>query len=268
MGFLNKIFGDKVKVPKFNEIDPDKEVEAAFKAIQEQLPEGKRIARSFAEADAETALAVLEQIAPGTRENINLQTGNIQAGLRGELPEDVQRFMVDRSVAQAQDGGFGGSQAATFGELRNLGLTSLQRADVAMNQSAQMFASIRSLMPQQQSVANMFLTPGQRIGVKQTERNLRFQRDMKAAEIAAQPDPVTKGLVDVGVKIAGSAIGAGLGGGMGSSLASAAGSGGVPFAPQYSLPAGYSGPTLGTPPNAQPSFLKKFLGNIGTSMMG
>ena len=46
MGFLKDIFGSKVKVPKFNEIDPDKEVEAAFKAIQEQLPEGKRVARS------------------------------------------------------------------------------------------------------------------------------------------------------------------------------------------------------------------------------
>jgi hypothetical protein len=252
MGFLKDIFGSKVKVPKFNEIDPDKEVEAAFKAIQEQLPEGKRVARSIAEADAETALAVLEQFAPGSQAAIQQQMQNIQAGLRGELPEDVQRFMVDRSVAQAQDGGFGGSQAATFGELRNLGLTSLQRIDTAMGQSAQAFQTIRGLMPQQQSVANMFLTPWQRIGVRQTERNAQFQRDMAAAEIAAQPDPVTKGLVDAGVKIAGSAIGAGLGGGMGSSLASAAG----------------SGPTLGTPPNAQPSFLKKFLGNIGSSMMG
>jgi hypothetical protein len=34
MGFLNKIFGDKVKVPKFKEIDPDAEIQKAFDSIQ------------------------------------------------------------------------------------------------------------------------------------------------------------------------------------------------------------------------------------------
>lgn len=211
MGFLNKIFGDKVKVPKFKEIDPDAEIDKAFRSIQQRMPEGKRVARSIAEADAETALAVLEQIAPGTRENINLQTGNIRAGLRGELPEDVQRFIIDRSVAQARDGGFGGSQAATFGELRNLGLTSLQRADVAMNQSAQMLSSIRSLMPQQQSVANMFLTLWQRIDFVRSERNAKLQRDMAAAKAAAQPDPVTAGVAPAIAKFAGVGLGGLLG---------------------------------------------------------
>ena len=211
MGVLNKIFGDKFKVPKFKEIDPDAEIAKAFRSTQQRMPEGKRVARSIAEADAETALAVLEQIAPGTRENINLQTGNIRAGLRGELPEDVQRFIIDRSVAQARDGGFGGSQAATFGELRNLGLTSLQRADVAMNQSAQMLSSIRSLMPQQQSVANMFLTPGQRIDFVRSERNAKLQRDMAAAKAAAQPDPVTAGVAPAIAKFAGVGLGGLLG---------------------------------------------------------
>jgi hypothetical protein len=89
MGFLNKIFGSKVKVPKFKEIDPDAEIDKAFRSIQQRMPEGKRVARSIAEADTETALAVLEQFAPGSQAAIQQQMQNIQAGLRGELPEDV-----------------------------------------------------------------------------------------------------------------------------------------------------------------------------------
>ena len=118
-------------------------------------------------------------------------------------------------MAQARQGGYGGSQAATFGELRNLGLTSLQRADVAMNQSAQMLASMRSLMPQQQSVANMFLTPGQRIDFVRSERDARFQRDMQAAQAKAQADPVFKGVFDMAKEGIVKAASAGMGSFMG-----------------------------------------------------
>lgn len=276
MGFLNKIFGSKVKVPKFTEIDPDKEIDEAFKSIQQRLPEGQRVAKSIAEADTETALAVLEQFAPGSQAAIRQQMQNIQAGLRGELPADVQRAITDRAAAQAFAGGFGGSGAARALELRDLGLTSLQRIDTAMNQSAQAFQTFRSMMPQQRSVGSMFLSPQDRISLAQSERNLRYQRDLEAAKVAAQADPVTKGLVDVGVKVAGAALGAGLGGGMGSSLgtslASAGASGIGTGIPQSSFSFGYGsgggsmgGSVSGT---AQPGFWKQFGRNLAGSMMG
>jgi hypothetical protein len=94
-----------------------------------------------------------------------------------------------------------------------------------MNQSAQAFQTFRSMMPQQQSVGSMFLSPAARINLAQSERNMQYQRDLAAAQEAAKADPVTKGLVDVGVKIASAAMGAGFGGDMGTSLASAGGSG-------------------------------------------
>lgn len=211
MGFLNKIFGSKVKVPKFKEIDPDAEIDKAFRSIQQRMPEGKRVARSIAEADAETALAVLEQFAPGSQAAIQQQMQNIQAGLRGELPEDVQRLVTDRAAARAFAGGFGGSGAARALELRDLGLTSLQRIDTAMGQSAQAFQTIRGLMPQQQSVGNMFLTSQQRVALAERERNAQFQRDMQAAQVAAQPDPVTGGIAPTIAKVAGVGLGGLLG---------------------------------------------------------
>jgi len=218
MGFLNKIFGDKVKVPKFKEIDPDKEIDEAFKSIQQRLPEGQRVAKSIAEADTETALAVLEQFAPGSQAAIRQQMQNIQAGLRGELPEDVRNLIIDRSAAQAQFGGFGGSGFARALELRDLGLTSLQRIDTAMNQSAQAFATIRGLMPQQQSVGSMFLSPADRINLARAERNMQYERDLAAAQERAKADPVTSGLVKAGATLIGGAIGGPMGASMGSQM--------------------------------------------------
>ena len=208
MGFLNKIFGDKVKVPKFKEIDPDAEIQKAFDSIQEQLPEAQRITKDIGEADADTAMAVLEKIAPGTAENIRLQTRNIQAGLRGELPEDVSNLITDRSAVQSQFGGYSGSQAAGYNELRNLGLTSLQRMDTAMNQGAQALQQYSSMVPRM-SVNNMFMMPNQRIALAQGERNQQYNRNLAAAQVAAQPDPLIAGIAPTVGKVAG-VIGGGL----------------------------------------------------------
>jgi hypothetical protein len=208
MGFLNKIFGDKVKVPKFKEIDPDAEIQKAFDSIKEQLPEAQRITRNISEADADTQMAVLEKIAPGTAENIRLQTKNIQAGLRGELPEDVRNLIIDRSAVQSQFGGYSGSQAAGYNQLRNLGLTSLQRMDTAMNQGAQALAQYSSMVPRM-SVSSMFMMPNQRIALAQGERNQQFQRDYASAQVAAQPDPVTSAMAGTVAKAAG-VLGGGL----------------------------------------------------------
>jgi len=208
MGLLDKIFGSKVKVPKFKEIDPDAEIQKAFDSIQEQLPEAQRITKNIGEADADTAMAVLEKIAPGTAENIRLQTRNIQAGLRGELPEDVRNLITDRSASRAQFGGFGGSQFGRNQELRDLGLTSMQRIDTAMGQSAQALQQFSSMVPRM-SVSSMFLMPDQKIALAQGERNQQYQRNLAAAQVAAQPDPLIAGIAPTVGKVAG-VIGGGL----------------------------------------------------------
>ena len=227
MGLLDKIFGSKVKVPKFKEIDPDAEIQKAFDSIQEQLPEAQRITKDIGEADADTALAVLERIAPGTQQVIQQQVSNLQAGLRGELPEDVRNLIIDRSAIQSQFGGYSGSQAAKFGELRNLGLTSLQRIDTAMGQSAQALAQYSSMVPTT-SVGSMFMSPSDRIALAQGERNQQFQRDMAAAQERAKANPIASGVFNAAVSIGGAALGGFMGGkalgAAGSAAAGAAGS--------------------------------------------
>jgi len=225
MGFLNKIFGDKVKVPKFKEIDPDVQIEKAFKSMQEHLPEGERIATSIAEADAGTTLALLERFAPGTGEVIQQQVSNLQAGLRGELPADVLQRSIDRSASKAFDGGFAGSGASRKLVARDVAQTTLQRMDTAMNQATNTLSYLRGMLPAQQSVGSMFLSGKDRYNIAVSERNMEYQRDLEAAQVAAQPDPVTKGIALVAAKVVGSALGAGLPGG--SAAAVGAGDGGI-----------------------------------------
>ena len=252
------IFGSKVKVPKFKEIDPDVEVQKAFDSIQEQLPQAQRISRNIAEADADTTLAVLEKIAPGTRDIIQQQVATIQSGLRGELPADVQRAITDRAAARSVQGGFGGSQFARNLELRDLGLTSLQRIDTAMGQSAQALAQFSQIAPRPQSVGGMFLSPQDRLNFAQAERNQQFQRDYAAAQAKAAANPIAKGLFGAAVSIGGAALGGALAGGaLGSSLGGAIAGGAASGAASGAVGAlgrGQAGPAL-PPPTPKRTFL-------------
>jgi len=190
---LKSIFGSKVKVPKFIKVDPDEQVKKAFKSMQKQLPEGAAIAKDIGKADADTALAVLERFAPGTGKVIAQQMENIQAGLAGEVPTDVQNLVQNRAAARSFAGGFGGSEAARNLELRDLGLTSLQRMDTAMAQANQTLGLFKSMTPAQQSVGSMFMTPQQRLAHAVNERNTKFQRDFAQAQEKAKPNPIAKG---------------------------------------------------------------------------
>jgi hypothetical protein len=271
MSFLKSIFGSKVRIPKLKEIDPSVEVEKAFRDIQEQLPQAQRISRNIAEADADTALSVLERIAPGTRDIIQQQVATIQSGLRGELPADVQRAITDRAAARSVQGGFGGSQFARNLELRDLGLTSLQRIDTAMGQSAQALSQFSQIAPRPQSVGGMFLSPQARISFAQGERNAMFQRDMEAARIAAQPDPVTRAVGGAVAKIGGAALGALIpgAGALGAALGGSAGSVGAgpqPFSTSdfRVTPDSYQYPGSS---QSQPGYGRRFLANLGKAFM-
>ena len=207
--FLNKIYGSKVKVPKFEEIDYDAVIEKAFKSIQDQLPKAQRVVKSIAKADADTTLEVLEKFAPGSRDAIKQQVNVLQAGLRGELPAEVQDQIINRGAAQAQFGGFAGSGAARKLVARDLGLTRLQRIDTAMSQSAQTFNTIRGFMPRTPSVSSMFLSPQQKINFERSDRTARFNRNLQAAQVKAQPDPVWGGMYQGAMQLAGAVLGSG-----------------------------------------------------------
>lgn len=93
---------------------------------------------------------------------------------------------------------------------------------------------------------------------------MQFQRDMEAARVAAQPDPVTKAVGGAVAKIGGAALGA-LMPGAGALGGSAAGVGaGVP---QSAFDFGYGSVSGGSTPATTPSYGRQFLANLGQSLM-
>lgn len=98
-------------------------------------------------------------------------TGNLSGALKGELPPDVINMLQQQNAEHAVGGGFSGSQAANYGGLRTLGLTSLDRMQKA-----------------EQELAGGLINPAERerLDIAKTGESTRHQEFLDSQRLAQQ----------------------------------------------------------------------------------
>ena len=109
MSLLSDLFGNRPKLPEFRPVNIDKEVSETIASNTDNLDAAAELSRRTAQADTDITLANLEQFAPGSTATIRSLVSNLQSGLRGELPTDVENFVTDRANARSVGGGSLGS---------------------------------------------------------------------------------------------------------------------------------------------------------------
>lgn len=237
--------GKKPKVPEWQDIQLQQEQQKAISANQQALPGASALARdvnTFNQAELER---MLEQAIPGYQSILGKQRGIIESQLRGEIPEDVQRQIQRQTAFGALQGGFGGSEMGRNLTARDLGLTSLQLTNQAVDSATRWMQNTQAMrMPGQFDVTSMFVTPTQMFQATFQNQMQAFQRDTFAAKIAAAPEPWAAHMGQALDSIADTALGmlSGMGGGMmggggggGIGGMSTSGGGGMTFqAPQQS----------------------------------
>jgi hypothetical protein len=199
--------------------------------------------------------------------------------LRGEVDQDVQSQLQRGVAGRSVGGGFKDASGIRTNLLaRDFGLTAMQIQNQGLAQAQNFIQQQRTFgMAQPFSVSSMFITPTQRINLSLQENQFQFNRDMAAAQVAAQPDPMMAAIGGSLSNIGGMAFGGGMGkmmgGGTGTSTSSGTssgtsgltinmggyGSGNVGYNPYgsyqpniYSAPMGYS-PYGGYNPNSSTS---------------
>lgn len=179
---IGNIIKSKPGVPGIPDVDVAKEQGVALKGNIENFGLIQELTeKSNALGLSESLKTIDEVLGSGTRDQIQ---ANIKAGLGGELPKDVIEFVRRNAAEQAQAGGFGGSQAAGNLSLRDLGLTSLQRTDQALDSANRWLATAQSGIPQF-NFSGMFVTPGQAIAQRNINVERKFQRDFVKNQIDA-----------------------------------------------------------------------------------
>ena len=205
--------GKKVKVPEFKKVNTEKEQEASIKQNIASLQSGSELARKTTESEQTLLESQLRRSIPGYDKLIAQAGSNIGASLRGEISPEVSAQVQRSTAGRALSGGFGG--ASGMGRsltARDLGLTGMQIQNQGLQQAQGFIQQQRTMgMAQPFSVSSMFISPTQRINLSLQENQFQFNRDMAAAQVAAQPDPMMAAIGGSLSNIGGMAFGSGMG---------------------------------------------------------
>ncbi len=229
--------GDVIRdAPPAPYVDPSQE---SLKAILGNLSNlGKASAlgeRTQQQLDAQT-LASLERLIPGWSNISKNISGNIESMSRGELPQDVQDFIGRKAAEQGIATGTSGSDFDKYRSLRNLGLTSLQATDRALDSASRWMQTVRAGAPRF-DFTRMFVSPEAQIQTQMWNESNRWNVAWLETQLKAQPSNSQQAwgqVLDYVADFATSAAGVGMAsvGGGGAAAGGAGGSAGM---------AGYTG---------------------------
>jgi len=219
--FLNAIFGSKPKVPKAPVVPLQPTLSEAVQANIKNFPEISNLANLYSSEE----LQQLDKIVPGYSQTLQQGAGDTsqmftQANslLQGEIPQDVQDAVQRSSAYQALRGGFAGSPMAGALTARDLGRTSLdlisQGAGLASQGANTMQVWDQLARRDMLDPGSMFATPGQALQLGEENAVNKYNRNQYAANVAAAPNPVAKGISDIVETLTAAYLGS-MGGGMG-----------------------------------------------------
>jgi hypothetical protein len=206
----------KPRVPEYPTVDIEREQIDQAKANQESLLYLQPLATDINRFMAQETEQNLRRALPGAYDQIQ---GNIQAALKGQIPQDVEEGLRRRRAELGISRGTSGSQGEEFAALRDLGLTSLSRSDFGLQAAERWMQVARSPTF---DITSGFVPIQQRISLKAQENQMKFQRDWLRNQIHAIPSgwkavaiKVLDYVADVGTAALSMYMGGAMGGGGG-----------------------------------------------------
>lgn len=203
-------------MPGFNKVDAGAEQKKAIGSDISALPDLEKLVSQYTDFTSDERLKQLNKFIPGYSDVIKKEGEQISNLLQGKLPAGVQDTISRRAAELGVTQGTSGSDFQKFGELRELGLTSLNAITMGFDAASRWMSSAEK--PAQFDFSSMFLTPQQQIGLDVGERNLQFQHDWAQELLNMQYDPrniigssliqTDRDLVQIASSVAGKAGGA------------------------------------------------------------
>lgn len=191
MGYAGDLLGtllggaEKPKVPRAPDLG-----EAQQEAIQsnlEALPAAQDLASQTSQFNIGQIQEMLRRVMPGYDQLVGQSSDNINALLRGEIPDDVSQQVQTNAAVQALAGGYAGS--GFHGNLlgRDLGITSLGLMQQGENSALRWISTMDQLFaPGVMNVGSMFISPEMQYQANANEWGVKWLRN----QIDAMGDPL------------------------------------------------------------------------------
>lgn len=202
--------GKKVKVPKYTPIDAASEQSRAIAGNIANSGEAMRLAEITNEANQATLDQRLRRAIPNYDKLILKSSDLIDSGLSGEIPDDVVNQVRRNAAEKSTAGGYGDSGAARNLTARDLGVTSYDITQRALDRALQFVSTLRGTsVAATMGPEAMFVTPSQRISVAQTNATQGYNAGLQAAQANAAPNPIMANFGDFLSQAGGMAYAAG-----------------------------------------------------------
>lgn len=179
--------GDVIRdAPPAPNVNPAEEALKAILGNLRNLPDAAKLGAGAQEALDKQLLASLERLMPGWSNLSQQITGNIASQARGELPQDVQNMIQRNAAEMGVTTGTSGSDFDKYRSLRNLGLTSLQVTDQALNSAARWMQATTAGAPKF-DFTRAFISPETQIQTQMWNEENRWNVAWLEKQLKAQP---------------------------------------------------------------------------------
>lgn len=175
---------NSLEVPAAPNVDPSEAAGEAIAGNIKNLPAATSLGRRVDKATTDQYLAWLDKMGLG---GINSKViENIKSLVSGELPSDV-RNLISRSAAEKGIvRGTSGSEFDQYGELRDLGLTSLEVTNKGLDAASRWIAQTNANAPRF-NFSSMFISPAQQIATQQWNEVNRYNAQFLRNQIKMLP---------------------------------------------------------------------------------
>jgi hypothetical protein len=183
---------NSLKVPDAPEVDTTKAQRDATRGNLKNLGDIERLGTATNDVTARQFAAFMEKLVPGFSSISGKIAENIKSQVSGELPADVRRMLSRTAAEKGIARGTSGSEFEDYGELRDLGLTSLEITNKGLDTMTRWMSMINQSAPTFNSTS-MFVTPAQRIASEQWNEVNRYQTQFLKNQIKMLPSNLEMG---------------------------------------------------------------------------
>ena len=201
---LSDIFGSKPQViPWQNVLLSDAQLQSLMTNIKDwgSIEQLGNLWQNYIMAGYEKAVPGFGNLLSGITGGVSEEISQAGQMLKGVIPSDVVSYDFRTSAMQNLLSGLSGSPAAAANTARNLGLTSLDLINQGSNllgNAAQRWQQLASFgQTTMAPIQNMLITPEQQFSANLTNEVNRQRTQQEAANVAAAPSPIAKGLSDL-----------------------------------------------------------------------
>ncbi len=171
-------FTDTPDMPAAPHVNLGDSQKTAITSNLANMTDAEKLAAGTNDFNFEQLHKQLGEAIPGYNDIIKGQSDILQSELKGELPQDVQDQIQRNSAVKSLYGGFAGGGMERNLTARDLGLTSLQLTNTALDSASRWMSNVKSMATTPLfNLSSMFISPEQQFNADWMNATSSFQRN-------------------------------------------------------------------------------------------